>query len=123
MYRTTTETHLRMSRLQFSQLSDICLAGVTPGEDWMMEVVLTGEVSIEVRRHVPDIHIDFSKLSRRARNCLENARIETIPQLLESSPKRLLKMKNCGQKTISEIRSFLKGEDIDLPREWQEGRP
>lgn len=122
MHKTTTETYLRMSQAQFSQLTSLCLSGVTPGEDWMMEVVLTGEISIEVRR-VPDTRIDFSKLSRRARNCLENARIETIPQLLESSPKKLRKMKNCGRKTIFEIRSFLKGEDIDLPREWQEERP
>lgn len=121
MDKTTTETHLYLSPRQFAQLVDVVREQITEGDQ--VEIVLFGEIDIEVRRHVPDIRIDFSKLSRRARNCLENARIETIPQLLESSPKRLLKMKNCGRKTISEIRSFLKGEDIDLPREWQEERP
>lgn len=56
----------------------------------------------------------FWGLSTRAQNILNELDIQTFAQLESLKPKDLLKVRNCGKKTVTEIRAFLQTQDRDL---------
>lgn len=56
--------------------------------------------------------VDELELSVRSQNCLQNAGIEYIWQLVERSEAEMLKTKNFGRKSLNEIKEIL--SDLDL---------
>ena len=49
------------------------------------------------------IHVDDLGLSGRAANCLRNANVRTVGELIEYSPEQLMALKNFGDKSLVEI--------------------
>lgn len=56
--------------------------------------------------------IDFMGLSVRAARCLNSSNIQTVWQILLSTDKELLTVKNMGKKTLEEIRRELNGPAV-----------
>jgi DNA-directed RNA polymerase subunit alpha len=54
------------------------------------------------------------ELSVRAANCLREAKIRTIGDLVQKSPQELLKYRNFGKKSLAEIDELLKGMGLEL---------
>ena len=54
------------------------------------------------------------ELSVRSANCLREARIQTIGDLVQKSPQEMLKYRNFGKKSLQEIEVLLKGMDLQL---------
>ena len=51
--------------------------------------------------------VDMDSFSVRSMNCLHNARIETLEDLVQLTQQELLKYKNFGRKSVGEIRKVL----------------
>lgn len=58
--------------------------------------------------------VDELELSVRSANCLQNAGIEYIWQLVEKSEAEMLKTKNFGRKSLNEIKDILAELDLSL---------
>lgn len=56
--------------------------------------------------------IDELRLSARSANCLRNANISTVGELVRVEPMDLLKIKNFGRKCLNEIRMILEERGI-----------
>lgn len=54
------------------------------------------------------------ELSVRSANCLREAKIATIGELVEKTPQELLKYRNFGKKSLAEIDELLKGMGLTL---------
>ncbi len=54
------------------------------------------------------------ELSVRSANCLREAKIMTIGELVDKSPAELLKYRNFGKKSLAEIEELLKGMGLSL---------
>ncbi len=54
------------------------------------------------------------ELSVRSANCLREAKIHTIGELVDKSPQELLKYRNFGKKSLAEIEELLKGMGLSL---------
>jgi len=54
------------------------------------------------------------ELSVRSANCLREAKILTIGELVDKSPAELLKYRNFGKKSLTEIEELLKGMGLSL---------
>ena len=54
-----------------------------------------------------DRSVDELELSVRSYNCLKNARIRTVGELVARTEGELLKEKNCGRKSLNEIKEVL----------------
>jgi DNA-directed RNA polymerase subunit alpha len=67
--------------------------------------------------------VDELELSVRSYNCLKNANIKTIGDLVTKSESEMLKTKNFGRKSLNEIKDILAemnlslGMDVDLKRQ------
>ena len=60
------------------------------------------------------------ELSVRSANCLEAANIKTIGDLIQKTEPQMLKYKNFGKKSLSEIQAILTGMNIHLGMNVQE---
>ena len=60
--------------------------------------------------------IDELELSVRAYNCLKREKIETVTELLEYREEELLKIRNFGQKSISEVRDKVKELGLEFKK-------
>ena len=60
------------------------------------------------------------ELSVRSANCLEAANIKTIGDLVQKTEAQMLKYKNFGKKSLSEIQNILTGMNIHLGMNVQE---
>ena len=58
--------------------------------------------------------VDELELSVRSSNCLKNARIHTIYQLVQKTDGEMLKTKNFGRKSLNEIKEVLSSMDLSL---------
>ena len=58
--------------------------------------------------------VDELELSVRSANCLQNAGIEYIWQLVEKTEAEMLKTKNFGRKSLNEIKEILQGMGLSL---------
>jgi len=58
--------------------------------------------------------VDELELSVRSSNCLKNARIHTIYQLVQKTDSEMLKTKNFGRKSLNEIKEVLTTMDLSL---------
>lgn len=76
-------------------------------------------------REILDRSVETLELSIRAANCLQNAGIETIGQLVVRTEHEMLRSKNFGRKSLSEIKELLVkiGLHIDMTKEELEALP
>ena len=58
--------------------------------------------------------VDEMELSVRSYNCLKNANIRTIGELVQKSESEMLKTKNFGRKSLNEIKEILSGMGLSL---------
>lgn len=58
--------------------------------------------------------VDEIEFSVRSRNCLENADIKYIGELVQKTEQEMLKTKNFGQKSLNEIKEVLRGMGLEL---------
>ncbi len=58
--------------------------------------------------------VEELELSVRSYNCLKNARIRTLGELVQKSEGELLKTRNFGRKSLNEIRDILTGMGMSL---------
>jgi DNA-directed RNA polymerase subunit alpha len=58
--------------------------------------------------------VDELELSVRSQNCLQNADIKYIGELVQKSEQELLKTKNFGRKSLNEIKEVLRGMGLEL---------
>lgn len=58
--------------------------------------------------------VDELELSVRAANCLKNANIKTISELVQKSEHEMLKTKNFGRKSLNEIKAILNTMGLHL---------
>ncbi len=69
------------------------------------------EVNVDTERETLNEHLDRSvdelELSVRSYNCLKNANIQTIGELVQKSEAEMLRTKNFGRKSLNEIKEIL----------------
>lgn len=58
--------------------------------------------------------IEELQLSERAQNCLKRAQINTIGELIGSTPKELLLITNFGEKSLREVQEVLAAHELSL---------
>jgi DNA-directed RNA polymerase subunit alpha len=58
--------------------------------------------------------VDELELSVRSYNCLKNANIKTIADLVQKTEQEMLKTKNFGRKSLNEIRNILKKMSLNF---------
>ena len=63
--------------------------------------------------------MDELELSVRSANCLKNAGIRTIRDLVQKSEKDMLETKNFGRKSLNEIRDILRPMGLSLGMELE----
>ena len=61
-----------------------------------------------------DRSVDELELSVRSYNCLKNADIRTIRELVQKSEAEMLKTKNFGRKSLNEIKEILQSMGLHL---------
>src|SRR6185436_18246302 len=72
----------------------------------------------------PQRSVDELELSVRSYNCLKNAGIKTIRDLVQRSEREMLATKNFGKKSLGEIRDILNRMGLDFGMEFDEqGNP
>lgn len=75
-------------------------------------------VKITERRPVQNENLDRSveelELSVRSYNCLKNADIRTIRELVQKNEQEMLKTKNFGRKSLNEIKEILAAMGLGL---------
>lgn len=83
-------------------------------EDQMeVEVEVTDNEDEKLREHL-DRSIDELDLSVRSYNCLKNAGIEAVRDLVQKTEPELLKTKNFGRKSLNEIKELLADMNLTL---------
>jgi len=58
--------------------------------------------------------VDELELSVRSANCLQNANIRFIGELIQRTEAEMLKTKNFGRKSLNEIKDVLASMDLEL---------
>ena len=77
-----------------------------------------------VRNDVLDRSVEELELSVRSYNCLKNANITTIRELVTKSEQEMLKTKNFGRKSLNEIKEILSAMGLGLGMRFDEkGNP
>ncbi len=66
--------------------------------------------------------VDELELSVRSYNCLKNAGIRTIGELVQKTEAEMLKTKNFGRKSLNEIRDILRSMSLDFGMRIDEKR-
>jgi DNA-directed RNA polymerase subunit alpha len=68
--------------------------------------------------------VDELELSVRSYNCLKNASIRSIGELVQRTEAEMLKTKNFGRKSLNEIKEILSSMNLSLGMKLDEhGRP
>ena len=77
-----------------------------------------------MRNDLLDKPVDELELSVRSYNCLKNADIRSIRDLIRRSEKDMLHTKNFGKKSLTEIKDLLHGMGLDFGMDFDEqGNP
>lgn len=77
-----------------------------------------------LRNDLLDRSVDELELSVRSYNCLKNADIRTIRDLIKRSERDMLHTKNFGKKSLTEIKDLLHGMGLDFGMDFDEqGNP
>lgn len=74
------------------------------------------EEEVEQTYENPNLYrsVNELELSVRSINCLQNAKIETIGELVQRTEAEMLKTKNFGRKSLQEIKTILAGMGLTL---------
>lgn len=76
------------------------------------------------RNDLLDRSVDELELSVRSYNCLKNANIKSIRELVQRSEREMLATKNFGKKSLNEIKDILHSMGLDFGMEFDEqGNP
>ena len=73
----------------------------------------TDEEILKVRRLLRK-PVDELELSVRSANCLKEAKIRTIADLVSKDEMEMLKFKNFGRKSLNELNDILKNHELDF---------
>ena len=77
-----------------------------------------------MRNDLLDRSVDELELSVRSYNCLKNANIRTIRDLIRRTERDMLNTKNFGKKSLNEIKDMLHGMGLDFGMDFDEqGNP
>jgi DNA-directed RNA polymerase subunit alpha len=77
-----------------------------------------------LRNDLLDRSVDELELSVRSYNCLKNADVRTIRDLIRRTEKDMLATKNFGKKSLNEIKDLLHGMGLDFGMDFDEqGNP
>jgi DNA-directed RNA polymerase subunit alpha len=68
----------------------------------------------EIRNENLNRSVEELELSVRSYNCLKNANIQTIGELVQKSEAEMLKTKNFGRKSLNEIKEILASMGLGL---------
>src|SRR5207237_9517991 len=68
----------------------------------------------EIRNDNLNRSVEELELSVRSYNCLKNANIQTIGELVQKSENEMLKTKNFGRKSLNEIKELLSSMGLSL---------
>ena len=85
------------------------------------------EKSLEIHNEHLSRSVEELELSVRSYNCLKNASIQTIGELVQKSESEMLRTKNFGRKSLNEIKEILTtmglglGDEIGREREPDSG--
>jgi DNA-directed RNA polymerase subunit alpha len=92
-------------------------------------VVETPEIGEEQQRLLENLNrsVDELELSVRSYNCLKNANIRTIGELVQKNESEMLKTRNFGRKSLNEIKEILASMGLGLGMNlenvnWQEAQ-
>lgn len=75
---------------------------------------LMEEWSLEERESILNTPVEELELSVRSRNCLRTARIETVRDLIQLTPRQFIKTRNAGRRSLNEISVLLRGMGLAL---------
>ncbi|MFB3920095.1 MAG: DNA-directed RNA polymerase subunit alpha [Terriglobia bacterium] len=78
------------------------------------------EEKAAVRNENLDRSVEELELSVRSYNCLKNANISTIRELVQKSEQEMLKTKNFGRKSLNEIKEILAAMGLSLGMKFDE---
>jgi len=82
------------------------------------------EPAVEFRNENLDRSVEELELSVRSYNCLKNANITTIRELVQKTEQEMLKTKNFGRKSLNEIKEILAAMGLSLGMKFDEkGNP
>ncbi|NQS71046.1 MAG: DNA-directed RNA polymerase subunit alpha [Desulfobulbaceae bacterium] len=70
-----------------------------------------------------DKNVEDLELSVRSANCLKNAQIQYIGQLVNKTDAEMLKTKNFGRKSLNEIKTLLAEHDLTLGMDYADWVP
>jgi len=73
-----------------------------------------GGVGMEIRNENLNRSVEELELSVRSYNCLKNANIQTIGELIQKSEQEMLRTKNFGRKSLNEIKEILGSMGLGL---------
>lgn len=68
----------------------------------------------EEKEKVLEMTIEELELSKRSSNCLKRAGINTIQELIDKTEEELMKVRNLGKKSLTEIKDKLQEIELDL---------
>src|SRR6185369_12392355 len=68
----------------------------------------------EIRNENLNRSVEELELSVRSYNCLKNANIQTIGELVQKTEAEMLRTKNFGRKSLNEIKEILAGMGLSL---------
>jgi len=68
-----------------------------------------------------DMSVDELELTVRSYNCLKNAKIQTVRDLVAKTESELLKSKNFGRKSLGELKEVLAGMGLRFGMQGDDG--
>ena len=74
----------------------------------------------EIRNENLNRSVEELELSVRSYNCLKNANIQTIGELVQKTESEMLKTKNFGRKSLNEIKDILTSMGLSLGMKMDE---
>jgi DNA-directed RNA polymerase subunit alpha len=79
-----------------------------------LEAEAASDTKPEIRNENLNRSVEELELSVRSYNCLKNANIQTIGELVQRSEAEMLKTKNFGRKSLNEIKEILSSMGLSL---------
>ena len=105
----------RLVRDHLSIFIDLDDSGDTPNEP-------DGEMLSATNEHL-DKSVEELELSVRSYNCLKNANIRTIRELVQKTEAEMLRTKNFGRKSLNEIKEILEQMGLGLGMRFDHSAP
>lgn len=100
---------LHAAHILQKHLDIFVIFGKLPEEEEEEEIKVDEELYSKLRMPVSDL-----ELSVRSANCLKEAKIRTIGELVQKTEAELLKYRNFGKKSLAEIQEIIKGMGLSL---------